>query len=210
MDSTHDQNNETARADYEQDAAVNASLGAGAAAGAPPPSPNPQIPPLTRDDQRRLRKHSSLPYRSPALAGWLALMPGLGHVYLGYYQRGFINLAIIAVTITALASGTSGGLTVLFALFLAFYWMYNILDAVRRAQYYNQALDGIEGIELPEDFKMPDAGGGRFAGITLVVIGFILLLNTRFDISLEWLEEWWPLALIAGGGYLWYRSRSKS
>jgi hypothetical protein len=40
----------------------------------------------------------------------------------------------------------------------------------------------------------------------LIVIGLALLMHTRFDWSLQWLEEWWPAAFILLGAYLIYRN----
>ena len=37
-------------------------------------------------------------------------------------------------------------------------------------------------------------------------MGLILLANTRFGVSLDWIEDWWPVAIIAFGGYLAYRA----
>jgi hypothetical protein len=88
------------------------------------------------------------------------------------------------------------------ALFLTFFWLYNIIDAGRRATLYNEVLAGGTSIELPEDFKAPSIGGSIFGGLSLLVVGFILLLNTRFGVSLEWLEEWWPVAVMIFGAYL--------
>jgi hypothetical protein len=34
----------------------------------------------------------------------------------------------------------------------------------------------------------------------------IVFSNTMFGVSLEWLREWWPLGLVAIGGYLIYSS----
>jgi hypothetical protein len=99
---------------------------------------------------------------------------------------------------------------VFFGLFLAFFWLYNIIDANRKATLFNQALDGVNGIELPEDFQLPEKGS-MSAGVVLVGIGLILFFHTKFDMSLEWLEEWWPLAAVGFGIYLIVKGRqSKS
>ena len=166
---------------------------------APPPGPShsqyapPQPPVIHATDPRR---------KSPALACILSLMPGLGQVYVGYYQRGFIHAIVVAILITVLASNSLRELTPLAAIFLAFFCLYNIIDAGRRATLYNQVLAGGSDIELPEDFKTPSIGGSIFGGVTLLAIGFIILLNTRFGVSLEWLEEWWPAAIMVFGAYL--------
>jgi hypothetical protein len=158
----------------------------------------PTPPPLVR-----LRDSRS---KSPALAAVLSMMPGLGQVYVGYYQRGFVHAAVIASLITILSSGAVERLTPLFALFMAFFWLYNIIDAARRAALYNDALAGNPSIELPQDFKAPGFRGSIIGGASLIAIGFILLLNTRFEISLDWLEEWWPAAPMIFGAYLVIRA----
>jgi len=140
--------------------------------------------------------------KSPALAAILSMMPGLGQVYVGYYQRGFLNAVVVAGIITLLAGEMVGPLNPLFALFMTFFWLYNIIDAARRASLYNQVLAGTPGIEMPEDFKMPATGGSIFGGACLIAFGFVLLLHTRFGMSLDWTAEWWPVAVMIFGGYL--------
>ena len=143
--------------------------------------------------------------KSPLFASFLSMMPGLGQVYVGYYQRGFIH-AIVVSSLIAMLAADIGPLTPLAALFLAFFWLYNIVDAGRRALLYNEALAGRSGIELPEDFKMPALRGSIPGGIAIVVVGGVLLSHTRFRMPLDWLNEWWPVALIVFGIYLVARS----
>ena len=68
-------------------------------------------------------------------------------------------------------------------------------------------LDGRTDIELPKDFATPGLSGSVAGGVATALVGLILLLNTRFDVSLDWLEEWWPVALIAFGVYLVYKAK---
>lgn len=146
--------------------------------------------------------------KSPALATILSLMPGLGQVYVGYYQQGFTNIIVAAGVITLLSEDTHigiRGLEPLLGVFLAFFWLYNIVDAGRRAAFYNQALTGLGKTELP-DLKMPSGGGSLAGGTALVIVGLIFFSYTMFGWSLEWLERWWPIAIVAGGCYLIYRS----
>jgi len=166
---------------------------------APPPPANPGAYAPAPASVTRIRDSRS---KSPVLASILSLMPGLGQVYIGYYQRGFAHAGIVAIMITALSTGDLDGLTPLVAISLAFFMLYNIIDAGRRAALYNQALAGEESIELPEDFKLPSFGGSIFGGAVLIGVGVILLMNTRFDISMAWIEEWWPMAPILLGVYL--------
>src|SRR6266540_2183744 len=105
-------------------------------------STTPQDPPYAQGPpmappQVRMRDTRS---KSPALAAVLSMMPGLGQVYVGYYQRGFVHAAVIATLITILASGSVERLSPLFGLFMSFFWLYNIIDAARRASLYHDAL----------------------------------------------------------------------
>ncbi len=179
----------------------------------PPQSAPPRPPQAYPGDDRWSRKVASYvedPRRkSPALAMILSLMPGLGQIYVGYYQQGFTNILVVSLTITLLANQHQAGveaLAPLLGVFLAFYWMYNIVDAGRRAAFYNHALSGLEKAELPKDMELPTVGGSMAGGVVLIVLGLIIFSNTMFNVSLAWLEQWWPIALIAGGAYLIYRS----
>jgi hypothetical protein len=148
-----------------------------------------------------------LPYKSPFLAGLLSTMPGIGQIYVGYYQQGFINLIVIAATITVLATGTADGVEPFFGLFLGFFWLYNIIDAARRANLYNVALEGGRPLEPGEDLQLPGHGGSLFGGVMLIIVGALLLLHTQFDLSLQWLENWWPAAVIVLGIYIVVQAR---
>jgi hypothetical protein len=148
------------------------------------------------DDPRR---------KSPILALLLSAMPGLGQIYVGYYQQGFLNAIIIASLIALLSSNGVHGLEPLFAIFMAFYWLYNIVDAWRRATFYNNALAGIGPATLPQDDFGVITGRGTLAGgIVLIAVGAIALSNTLFHLPLYWLNDWWPVGLIAAGAWLAY------
>jgi len=148
-----------------------------------------------QDDPRR---------KSPALAALLSLLPGLGQVYLGYYQHGFINVLIVASLIAYLASNAMRSLVVLAAFFLVFYWLYNVVDAARRASLYNQMLAGLGPTQLPEDVEGPGTKGSLIGGVALILFGVLMFAHTKFDFSLEWMEDWWPIALVLAGAYLIY------
>lgn len=146
-------------------------------------------------------------HKSPVLASLLSLMPGLGQIYVGYYQRGFVHALVVASLIALLAAEALDELTPLAAIFLAFFMLYNIVDAGRRAAFYNQALaegESFEPVRLPGDGTVPGPGGSLAGGTALVAVGFAMLLHTRFGVSLDWVEDWWPAALVALGAYLIY------
>jgi hypothetical protein len=151
------------------------------------------------------RESPPRPRKSAAWASLLSCMPGLGQIYVGYYQRGFVHIIVVAALITLLSSGSVRGLEPLFGLFLAFFWLYNIVDAGRRANAYNQLLDRGRVEQLPE---LSDQVGGKFTGRVLVVFGVILLMHTLLGFDFDWLEDWWPLAVIGFGVYILWRNRS--
>ncbi len=175
-----------------------------AAPSAPPPAVAPPQP-VTRfvsgPDPRR---------RSPWLAGFLSLMPGLGQIYVGYYRRGITQFLTFA-TLMLFLTNEFGGERILpvVAIGLAFLVFYAVIDAMRRATLYNMALTGIEEIEMPRDFEWPALSGLRgsvFGGSVLVFVGLSLFLHTRFDVPLDWIAEWWPLAIAIFGVYLVFRA----
>lgn len=157
--------------------------------------PAPALSPTYNDPRRK----------KPFLATVLSAVPGLGQVYVGYYKQGFTNAITVALLISFLTLEIRP-LMPLAAIFLGFFWLYNIVDAGRRASLYNQALAGGGDIDLPENFEAPSLGGSMAGGAALILIGLILLSNTALGASLEWLENWWPVALVGFGGYLVYKA----
>ncbi|HJQ98852.1 MAG TPA: hypothetical protein VJ826_11105 [Candidatus Polarisedimenticolaceae bacterium] len=143
--------------------------------------------------------------KSPVLAMFLSAMPGLGQIYVGYYRQGFTNAVVIG-TIMSMLEPAPNVIVPLMALFMAFFWLYNIVDAGRRALLYNEALAGRSGIELPEESKSPGLRGSIFGGLAVAFVGGVLLSNTLFGMSLEWVGAWWPAALIIFGVYLAVRA----
>jgi hypothetical protein len=137
--------------------------------------------------------------KSPALATVLSAMPGLGQAYLGYYRQGFINIVVVGALISALHRGV-GSAEPFCGLFLAFFWLFNLVDAARKATQFNQALAG--SAEVPAELPKPDRRDSLIAGIAMIGFGALLLANTRWGISLEWILDWWPLILVLTGVYL--------
>lgn len=178
-----------------------------------PDSTNPESSPITKPEAAAFLPTAQRPYypedprlRSATLATLLSLMPGLGQVYLGYVQQGFVNILVVA-SLVAILSSNIGGLEPLLGLFLAFFWLYNIIDANRRAILLNQRILGLVPGELPEDLA-PNLRGSIFGGLVLILGGLVALAHVRFGLSLAWLHQWWPLAIIGLGIYLVWKAMS--
>ena len=215
MNTPHDEREDDGRFEEQQQSPAPAAAGSGVppahrgtagwtvapptsgAYGGPPLS-GPQQVPVWNQGARDPRRKFAL------LAVLLSMMPGLGQVYIGSYRRGFIHILVVAALITLLANGV-GPLAPLAALGLAFFWLYNMIDAGRRATHYNMLLQAEAGAIFPEDIDFSNAGGSRAGGIALIVLGFLFLMNTRYRWDFRWLEEWWPVGFMFLGAYLIYK-----
>ncbi len=145
--------------------------------------------------------------KSPLVAALLSCMPGLGQVYVGYYVQGFINVFVAGAAIATLASSLFRGAVPLIAISLAFFWLYQMIDANRRAHHYNRVMAGLGGEEVPDGFGMPTAKGSMLGGAVLVIVGILFFMDLNFGISLEWIEKAWPLIIVLVGVYLIYKAR---
>src|SRR5262245_19408843 len=103
------------------------------AASAPPPPP--AAPPVVAVPPAASQPTVIVERKSPGLAGFLSCFPGLGHIYLGLYQRGFI-IGGAFVLLIALTSHGHGG--EFFGPLIAFIWFFGIIDAVRQAKAINR------------------------------------------------------------------------
>ena len=167
----------------------------------PGPAPRQQAPAPPQDRSGYGRP----PRKSPFVACLLSLLPGVGQIYVGHYKLGFIHNLVFGATIAFMIAVEDAyePLIAVLGVFLAFFFVYNVVDAGRRAVHYNLAVEGGQQIDMPEmRMELPSFGGSIGGGAALLVVGVILLLNTRFGISLDWIEEWWPVALIGFGAYL--------
>jgi hypothetical protein len=148
--------------------------------------------------------------KSPAMATWLSCMPGLGQIYVGYYQQGFINILVVAGVISILASSFMRGAEPFFGVFLAFFWIFQMIDANRRAHHFNRVMEGLGGEEVPDGFEMPTTKGSLLGGAVLIIIGILFIMDLNFGFSMDWIKNWWPLILVLEGANLVYKARKKA
>lgn len=144
---------------------------------------------------------------NPTVAGILGAIPfGIGAVYNGQYGKGLAHLAIFAFLVYGSNHSGSWG-AVVFGFAIAFFWFYQVFDAVRTAKAIQAGAPG------PDPFGLSDiATGGTkidatkipMGAIVLILLGVLFLLNTM---GLEFgFERFWPLILIGIGGWLFARN----
>jgi len=136
--------------------------------------------------------------KNPFLAALLSAFPGMGNIYNGLYMRGLIFFLII-VSLIGIAASRHGH--ELFGMAVAFFWLFNVIDAYRQAAlvHYGYSQD-LGLLDMP---KVPRAGqGGLVAGLLLTLIGIASLLDRYTVIDYEWLFRLWPFALVAIGAWL--------
>lgn len=137
--------------------------------------------------------------KSPGLAAFLSLFPGLGQVYNGQIARAFVFFFAFVGSIYLTASGHEFP----FAFVIPFAYLFNVVDAWKGASAINARFLG--GKAEPED----EATESPAWGASLVAIGLLVLFNNLGWFDLERLARWWPLVLIAVGAYFVYASLRK-
>lgn len=160
----------------------------GQPAAAPPVPPAPPLPPPRTEAPRPYDGAPDPGAKSAALAVFLSLAPGLGHLYLGAYQR-----AVMIVTVFFLAIYL---LPLPLAVFIPlFVWFFGLFDSYRLAQ-----LAELERLPVAARHEQHAKGTLAF-GVFLAVVGLVVLADNLWGIDLEWLRDWWPAVLILAGAY---------
>jgi hypothetical protein len=168
-----------------------------------PPLPPAELPPSPPPAPARQWAAADPLAKSPGLALFLSIFfPGLGHIYVGSYERAVMIISGIAVSIWAMVYSDGRLWPLAFA--IAFAYFYAIFDAYRDAQIANLAEDE----ELPRTHRQ---GEGRLMfGVFLTVIASLVLADKLDLFDVRWLIEWWPaIVLLIGlyfiGSWVWER-----
>lgn len=145
---------------------------------------------------------------NPGLAGVLGAIPfGVGAVYCGQYVKGLIHLGIFVFLLIAVSSDVPWYMHTAFGLSIAFFIVYQIVDAVRTARAIQAGQPAPDPFGLTETF-----GGGQKIDPSTVPTGAIVLIGLGVIFLLHTLDIWefsphriWPLVLIGIGGWLLVR-----
>lgn len=184
------------------------------AENAAPPQPAPALPPAAYAPPPPPPGYAPAPAyatyvpqaKSPALAGVLSAMPGLGHIYLGLYQRAATFFAVWVLVIAFVERADAGAL----AMMIPFWWFFVLIDAVRQAKAINATGLPESNIALQEGSFKPT--GSLMLGVLLILFGTFFLIDKFVTINLRWLVEYWPVLLIAFGAwqvFSYYKANQK-
>ena len=146
---------------------------------------------------------------NPTVAGILAgFFPfGVGAVYTGQYAKGLAHLAIFGLLVAGCSVSNSQVLPAICGIGIAFFYVYQIIDAVRSARAIQAGQPAPDPYGLAATF-----GGGAKMDTTKIPIGAILLIliGALFQLhtmGLEFgLDRFWPLILIVVGGWMFARN----
>ena len=167
-----------------------------------PATPQPSPAPAAVSPPPPVVTHTVIVDRkSPALAGFLSIFPGLGHLYLGLYPRAF---AVGGAFILGIMMTSHGGPGEFFGPLIAFVWFFAIIDAVRQANAINRGEVAAEGFAPEQQLRKAAAGTGALTwGVILVGLGSLLLIDRYFEIDWSFMSEWGgPGAFILLGAIL--------
>jgi hypothetical protein len=163
----------------------------------PPPPASPYTAPVPSPDlpPGGLGAH-------PVLALILGFIPGVGAIYNGQYAKGLIHAVVFGLLVSLASSSHTAPFEPLIGLLIAAWVFYMAFEA------YHTARNRRYGVRVEEFSSLFDIRPtqGRFpaGAILLIALGFILLLDTTDIISMDELERYWPVGLIAVGVYMLY------
>jgi len=149
---------------------------------------------------------------NPAVAGILAgFFPfGVGAVYCSQYAKGLAHLLIFALLI--FATDHAGNWGWVFGISIAFFYVYQIIDAVRTAKAMQAGEPAPDPLGLGQSFGM----GEKFetnkvpmGAVVLIGLGILFLLHTMGFWEFGF-ERFWPLILVFLGAWMFYRQWERS
>ena len=149
---------------------------------------------------------------NPAVAGILAgFFPfGVGAVYCSQYAKGLAHLLIFVLLCFGANRAESWGW--IFGLGIAFFIVYQIIDAVRTAKALQMGQPAPDPLGLAQTF----GAGQKFesskvpvGAVVLIALGVLFLLHTMGFMEYGF-DRYWPLLLIFLGAWMFYRHWERS
>jgi len=139
------------------------------------------------------------PQRSPKVAGWLSVLPGLGLAYLGEYLKA-LTVALVFTGAIHLADHSNVG-----GILVPLVWFGQIFFAVQEARRLNR--EGVAETSPATLRSSLDKDSPMWGGI-LIGIGVLFLLD-QFEMLHfgEIFERFWPVLIIILGVQILLRAR---
>lgn len=149
---------------------------------------------------------------NPAVAGILAgFFPfGVGAVYCSQYAKGLAHLLIFALLI--FASDHAGSWDWVFGIGIAFFYVYQIIDAVRTARALQMGQPAPDPLGLGQTFGMGekfDSSKVPMGAVVLIGLGVLFLLHTMGFWEFGF-DRFWPILLVFLGAWMFYRNWERS
>jgi hypothetical protein len=142
----------------------------------------------------------------PVVAGILGAIPfGIGAVYNGQYAKGLAHLFIFVMLIYGANHG--GNWDWLFGIGIAFFVVYQIIDAVRTAKAIQMGQPAPDPLGLAQTFgagEKFDASKVPVGAVVLIGLGVLFLLHTM-GVWEFGLDRFWPLTIVFVGAWMFYR-----
>lgn len=135
--------------------------------------------------------------KSTGAAVVLSFFPGIGHLYLGLYQRAIGFFAAFAVTILLAEKANLG-------ILVPFVWFFCLIDAYRQTLLIN-AGQGPEDLWATPRRRASRARTGLGFGIFFTALGLVLLYDNFYGIDWSFLADWYPLGFVGVGIYFLVR-----
>jgi hypothetical protein len=137
----------------------------------------------------------------------------VGAVYNGQYAKGLVHLGIFIFLVVALSSNLSDPVAAALGIFMGFFVVYQIVDAVRTAKAIQAQQPPPDPFGLATLFSpgpSPRSATSEIShsrsipagALVLIVLGILFLLR-NLDIWFLRADVLWPLVLIGIGVWLW-------
>lgn len=141
---------------------------------------------------------------NPALAGILAgFFPfGVGAVYCSQYAKGLAHLLIFGLLVFGASHG--GSLEPLFGVSIAFFYIYQIVDAIRSAKALQAGQPAPDPFGLGQTFgtgERVDMSRVPVGAYVLIGLGVLFLIHSLGFAEFD-MDHIWPFFLIGIGGWL--------
>lgn len=136
---------------------------------------------------------------SPGLAFILGLIPGVGAIYNGQYAKGLIHVLVLG-TLISLVSNSNSDTGPLFGLTIAAWFFYMAFEAYHtaRRRQLRQPVDEFSSLFPSRSSRFP------IGPVIMIGIGLLFLMNNLGWLHFYDIARYWPVFLIALGGYLLY------